>query len=200
MRHAAAVLILLAVARPARGQFRDRASLDRLNRRLAGRVVDYTHNHGADRRIFSPILGRPRDLYIYLPPGYTPRGPTRSSSLHMASVDEHMFVGADRIVELDGMIRRGAFPPAIVAMPDGLIDGENRINGPHSFFLNGRFGRFEDHILYEVVPFLTSHYSIRPEPGAHGLLGVSAGGLGGVEHRAAAPRHLRRRRRALRAR
>ena len=76
------------------------------------------------------------------------------------------------------MIDSGAFPPAIVAMPDGLIGGENRINGPHSFYLNGRFGRFEDHLLLEVMPFLASHYLTRPEPGAHGLLGLSGGGLG----------------------
>ncbi len=95
MRLAAAVLILLAVAWPARGQFRDHASLDRLNRRLAGRVVDHTHNHGVDRRIASPILGRPRDLYVYLPPGYTTARayPVPPLPLHTASVDEHFFIG-----------------------------------------------------------------------------------------------------------
>lgn len=179
MRLAAAVLVLLAVAPPARGQFLDHASLDRLNRRLAGHVDDYTHNHGSDRRIVSPILGRPRDLYVYLPPGYTP---TRAYPvvlyLHTAAVDEHVFIGTDWVVGLDAMVRSGAFPPAIVAMPDGLIDGENRIDGPHSFYLNGRFGRFEDHLLFEVMPFLASRYSTRPEPGAHGLLGLSGGGLG----------------------
>ena len=179
MRGAAVVLILLAVVPSARAQFRDRASLDRLNRRIAGHVDDYTHNHGDDRRIFSPILGRPRDLYVYTPPGYSPsRSYPVVLLMHSASVDEHFFIGGDSLVQLDAMIRAGAFPPAVVAMPDGLIDGENRINGPHSFYLNGRFGRFEDHLLFEVLPFLTSHYSIRPEPGAHGLLGLSGGGLG----------------------
>ena len=114
-----------------------------------------------------------------MPPGYTPsRAYPVLFLLHTASVDEHFFVGTDRIADLDAMIGSGAFPPTIVAMPDGLIDGENRINGPHSFYLNGRFGRFEDHLLFEVMPFLASHYSTRPEPGAHGLLGLSGGGLG----------------------
>jgi S-formylglutathione hydrolase FrmB len=180
MRHAAVlVLILLTVAGPARGQFRECASLDRLNRRLAGHVDDYTHNHGADRRVFSPILGRPRDLYVYTPPGYTPsRAYPVVLLMHSAAVDEHFFVGGDMLVELDEMVRSGALPPAVVGMPDGLIDGENRINGPHSFYLNGRFGRFEDHLLQEVMPFLSSHYSVRAEPGAHAMLGLSGGGLG----------------------
>jgi S-formylglutathione hydrolase FrmB len=179
MRLAAAVLILTAVAPSARGQLLNWVDLDHLNRKLAGRVVDYTHNHGADRRIPSAILGRPRDLYVYLPPGYTP---TRAYPvvlyLHSASVDEHYFLGPEQVVELDGMICSGLFPPAIVASPDGLADGRNRRADPHTFFLNGRLGRFEDHLLYEVMPFLAAHYSIRPEPAAHALLGISGGGLG----------------------
>ena len=57
----------------------------------------------------------------------------------------------------------------------------------HSLFINGPNGRFEDHILQEVVPFLMANYSIRPEREAHGLLGISAGGYGAMgialEHR-----------------
>jgi S-formylglutathione hydrolase FrmB len=179
MRLATAVLVLLAIAPTARGQYLGLVNLDHVNRKLAGRVVDHTHNHGADRRIPSAILGRPRDLYVYLPPGYTPaRAYPVVLYLHMASVDEHYFLGADQVVELDGMIRSGLFPPAIVAAPDGLAEGRNRVSDPHTFFLNGRLGRFEDHLLYEVMPFLASHYSVRPEPAAHGLFGLSGGGLG----------------------
>ena len=62
----------LGLTAPARAQVFDLVNLDHLNGKLCGRVVDYTQNHGADRRIYSPILGRPRDLYVYLPPGYDP--------------------------------------------------------------------------------------------------------------------------------
>ena len=72
MRPLITVLVVLAVIPPAQAQFLDRVNLDRVNSRLAGHVVDYTNNHGSDRRIFSPILGMPRDLYVYLPPGYDP--------------------------------------------------------------------------------------------------------------------------------
>jgi S-formylglutathione hydrolase FrmB len=65
-------------------------------------------------------------------------------------------------------------------MPDGLIDGENRINGPHSLFLNGRYGRYEDNLIQEVVPFVMTQFSVRPEAEAHALVGASGGGFGAV--------------------
>ncbi len=173
--------LFLTITLPARAQFRDRVNLNKLERSLAGCVVDFTHNHGADRRLFSPILGRPRDLYVYLPPGYTPsKAYPMLVYLHMSAVDEHTFVGSDRINELDEMIQTGQFPPTVVVMPDGMIDGENRLSGPHSMFVNGRFGRFEDHLLQEVLPFVMTRYSVRPEPEAHAILGVSAGGVGAM--------------------
>jgi hypothetical protein len=68
----AALLLFLPANVPVNPQVFDFVNLDRLNQKLQGKVVDYTQNHGADRRIVSPILGRPRDLYVYLPPGYDP--------------------------------------------------------------------------------------------------------------------------------
>jgi hypothetical protein len=177
----ASLLVLLASASSAHAQIGNCASLERLNRRLGGQVLDYTHNHGADRRIFSPILGMPRDLYVYVPPGYNPAcAYPLVVYLHMAYLDENWFVASDRIVELDGMILRGEFPPAVVICPDGMISGENRIRDPHSLFMNGVNGRFEDHLLYEVLPFAATQFSIRPEREAHALLGVSSGGFGAM--------------------
>src|SRR5262249_49870676 len=40
--------------------------LDRLNAELKGHVVDFTHNHGVDNRMWSPALGKKRDMYVYL--------------------------------------------------------------------------------------------------------------------------------------
>ena len=61
-----------------------------------------------------------------LPPGYDP-GRTYSLVLffHMADVDEQFFVGSKVLKELDDMIVRGEFPPAIVACPDGTYRGWN---------------------------------------------------------------------------
>jgi hypothetical protein len=50
----------------------------------------------------------------------------------------------------------------------------------HSLFVNGRGGRFEDHLVGEVLPFLIARYGVRPEREAHGILGLSGGGFGGM--------------------
>jgi S-formylglutathione hydrolase FrmB len=130
----------------------------------------------------------PRDLYVYLPPGYDPgRAYSLVLFFHMANVDEHYFVGSKLLSIVDDLIMRGEFPPAIVACPDGTYDGWNRYNVKHSLYVNGCGGRFEDHILQEVLPLLMVNYSIRPEREAHALIGASAGGYGAmsvaIEHR-----------------
>jgi S-formylglutathione hydrolase FrmB len=173
--------LLTLPALPARGQMWSWVDLDHVNRRLAGQVVDHTHNHGSDRRIPSAILGQPRDLYVYLPPGYDPaRRYPLVVFLHMGYVDEHAFLGLKGLRQLDAMIQRGEFPPAIVACPDGTLDGRNRFRSPHSGYMNGVNGRYEDHLIQEVLPFLQGHYAVRPEREAHAIVGSSAGGFAGL--------------------
>ncbi len=182
MRRLVAILVLLAAAVvPARAQVFNLVNLDHLNSKLDGRVIEFTRNHGADRRICSPILGRPRDLYVYLPPGYNSGvAYPLIVFLHGADVDEHDFLDPGNLKALDGMISRGEVPRVIIATPDGTYEGKNRITSTHSLWVNGLGGRFEDHIVYEILPFLMRTYSIRPEREAHALLGVSAGGFGAM--------------------
>ncbi len=151
------------------------------NRSLAGTVLDFTHNHGADHRLFSTILGMKRDLYVYLPPGYTPsRAYPLILYFHGAFGDEHSFLDGGRLEDLDRLIREGRFPPCIVACPDGTYSGRDTPFSPQSFFVNGLGGRVEDHILCELVPFLESRFSIRPERQARALLGICSGGFGAL--------------------
>jgi len=182
MRYAIAAWILLGyTAAPAGAQLFDMVSLEHLNRKLDGRVVDHTWNHGADCRIYSPILGRPRDLYIYLPPGYDPSvAYPLILFLHGADVDEHDFLDPGDLKALDRMMSRGEMPKAVIAAPDGTYSGSNTLISIHSLWVNGAGGRFEDHIVGEVVPFLMQNYSIRPERQGHAILGVSAGGYGAM--------------------
>ncbi len=182
MRRLLAGLVLIATgAATSEAQVFDLISLDRLNGKLRGHVVDHTQNHGADRRIFSPILGRPRDLYVYLPPGYDPSlAYPLIVFLHGADVDEHDFLDPGDLEALDRAMACGEIPPAVVAAPDGTYGGLNRVISTHSLWVNGLGGRFEDHVVAEVVPYLMRNYSIRPERQAHALLGVSAGGYGAM--------------------
>ena len=176
-----ALFLLAAAAAPAGAQVFDWVNLDHLNGKLRGRVIDYTQNHGADRRTWSPILGRPRDLYVYLPPGYDPSvAYPLILFLHGAVIDEHYLLDPFDLKALDWMMSVGEVPAAIVAAPDGMYDGRNRINSTHSLWVNGLGGRFEDHVVAEILPFLMRTYSIRPERNAHALLAVSAGGFGAM--------------------
>lgn len=155
--------------------------LERLNALLEGRVLDLTHNHGQDNRRYSTILCQPRDLYIYLPPGYTP---TRAYPfvlwLHGAFGDEHAFLDQAQLQFLDEAIRSGCLPPMIVVCPDGTYGGENSLSAEHSLYLNGKGGRVQDHLLYEVIPFVAANFSILPHREAHAVIGISAGGAGAL--------------------
>ena len=141
-----AVLILVALSSlPAEAQVFDLVSLDHLNNKFCGRVVDYTSNHGEDRRICSPILGRKRDLYVYLPPGYDP-SLAYPLIVYLHGADSTSTVPRPGGHEGDGRDDgRGEFPPAVIAGPDGTTRGEPADH--HSLWVNGLGGRFEDHLV-----------------------------------------------------
>ena len=150
--------------------------LDRLNRKLAGQVIDYTKNHGPNRRIYSSALGEKRDLYVYLPPGYDPcKKYPLGIYLHGFLEAENGFL-EDVVGPLDRAIASGKLPPLIIAAPDGSVHGANCFITVGTFFLNSNLGNFEDYIVNDVYGFMLKNYPIRPEPEAHVLLGVSMGG------------------------
>jgi S-formylglutathione hydrolase FrmB len=179
-----ALIIYLLPLCTARG-----SGIDYINRKLSGRLVDYTHNHGNDNRIWSRALYEKRDLYVYLPPSF-------DSDLHYPIIlwlhgfgqDEESF--ATIVVPLiDKAMSEGKLPPAIVAAPDGSFKGRASLFSSGSFFLNSKSGDFEDYLMQDVWDFVVSHYPIRPERGAHVLAGVSMGGFAafnqGFKHRKA---------------
>lgn len=153
----------------------DGGELNRVNRKLAGKVLDYTANHGRDNRIFSRAMWQRRDLYVYLPPNFdASRRYPIVYFLHGFAFDEQMFL---RIIpEVDDAIAKGKFPPVIIAAPDGSVKGEPSMHQPATFFINSAAGDFENFLLTDVWDFMTSHFPIRPEREAHVLAGVSMGG------------------------
>ena len=171
------VLASLAVCAPARAHFiRNLFVLDRVNKRIAGHVVDYTHNHIRDNRIWSKALNEKRDLYVYLPPNYDPHKQyPLIVYLHGFLQDETSFLH-EVIEPLDRAIQNGQLPPAIIAAPDGSLGGANCVLSTGSFFLNTKAGAFEDYLMVDVWDFVTNCYPIRPEPEAHVIAGVSMGG------------------------
>ncbi len=172
----ALLLVLICVPSSSAAVLGRPFKLDRVNRHLHGHLVDYTHNHGCDRRIWSDALHQRRDLYVYLPPGFDPQvSYPLMIWLHGFAQDEQAFV--DKVIgPLDCAMACGKLPPVIIAAPDGSLKGEPCYVTAGSFFLNSKAGCFEDFIMQDVWNFLHMNYPIRPEREAHVLAGVSMGG------------------------
>ncbi|MCI0378135.1 MAG: hypothetical protein L0215_11035 [Gemmataceae bacterium] len=182
----AAVLLISVTQSDATGWRKDSGELRTCQRRIAGRIEDYTCNHGKDNRIWSPALGQRRDLYVYLPPNYSSdmRYPI-VVFLHGFAVDEQSFLEVAPLI--DQAIQNGKLPPLIVAAPDGSLPGEPCLMQPGSFFINSNAGAFEDFVLRDTLGFVAERYPLRPEREAHVLAGASMGGFGafnlGLRHK-----------------
>ncbi len=154
--------------------------------RIQGKVLDFTQNHGRDRRIYSRSLCDKRDLYIYLPPGYCPEKQYPVMIvLHGILQDERAFL--DWVVKpLDDAIAKGCLPPMIVAAPDGSFTGDPNPWDAGSFYIDGPHGKFQSWIEDDLWFFLNRNFSLRPEPNAHVMSGASMGGIGafciGLKH------------------
>src|ERR1043166_7734828 len=119
------------------------SEVERINRCIQGQVLDFTQNHGKDRRIWSNALCAKRDLYVYLPPGYTPaKKYPLVIFLHGAGQDERMFLPMAK--SIDKKIVDGKIPPMVVAIPDGAILERPSVIRMASFWANTKAGRFED--------------------------------------------------------
>ena len=65
-------------------------------------MIDFTKNHGADRRIYSPILGRPtRSLRLSTPRLRPVACLPIDVFLHGADIDEHDFMDPGDLKKLD---------------------------------------------------------------------------------------------------
>ena len=173
------LLVVAALASPVSAKLLPRPlALERFNREIRGKVLDYTNNHGKDLRIYSPALDQKRDVYVYLPPGYDPckRYPM-GIYLHGFLSDEESFL-RDIVKPIDEAIACGKLPPMVLAAPDGSVHGGAFLATYGTFFSNTNIGRFEDYLVCDVYGWVMKTFSVRPEPEAHFLIGVSMGGHG----------------------
>jgi hypothetical protein len=173
------LLLVAALASPASANLLPRPfALDRFNRHISGQVLDFTNNHGVDRRIYSPALDQKRDLYVYLPPGYDPnkRYPM-GIYLHGFLSDESSFL-INVVKPVDAAIACGKLPPMVLVAPDASVNGITCFATYGTFWANTKLGRYEDYLVCDIYPWVMKTFSVRPEPEAHFLLGVSMGGHG----------------------
>ena len=75
----------------------------------------------------------------------------------------------------DRLVRAGSMAEAIIVMPDGFT----RYGG--SQYLNSSAtGRYEDHLVRELVPWVDRRYRTIPRPEARAIAGKSSGGYGAL--------------------
>lgn len=125
-------------------------------------------------------LGDPveRDLYIYLPPGYSESShsyPVLLAVVGFTGTGGSLFnvdpLGEDLKHRLDRLILTGKCPPVIVAAPDCFtrLGGNQYINSTAT-------GRYEDYLIEEIIPFVKRRY----RAARWGVFGKSSGGYGSI--------------------
>ena len=126
-----------------------------------------------------------RDLYVYLPPGYTDNPHARFPVVYCLTG----FTGRGLMLlnsqpftpslseRMDALIERGAIQEMIIVMPDCFtrLGGSQYINSEAT-------GRYEDYLVQEIVPYVDAHFRTRPESGARAVMGKSSGGYGALVH------------------
>ena len=122
-----------------------------------------------------------RRIKVYLPPGYAQsklRYPV-IYMLHSINWDnERMFApGTAAQPTFDRAIANGVIRPFIVVAPDYTTPG------PGSMFANSSTaGRFEDHTLQEVVPYIDAHYRTLPKAESRAITGDFMGAYGALRY------------------
>jgi S-formylglutathione hydrolase FrmB len=101
---------------------------------------------------------------VYFLAGFSSRGTTL---LNESAWDETM------PARLDRLIGGGAVRPLIMVMPDCMttLGGSQYINSTGT-------GRYEDHVIHELVPFVDATYRTLPVREARVVMGKSSGGYG----------------------
>lgn len=123
-----------------------------------------------------------RRMPVYLPPGYddhAKRFPTAYvlSGFTGRGLMQLNDVWGDETLpqRLDRLIASGRMQPMIVAMPDCItrVGGSQYINSSAT-------GRYEDHLIDELVPFVDRAFRTLAEREYRAILGKSSGGYGAV--------------------
>ncbi|HET6781936.1 MAG TPA: alpha/beta hydrolase-fold protein [bacterium] len=123
-----------------------------------------------------------REIPVYLPPSYERDRSRRYPVIYwlhgftgigLSSINRSLWTPT--LPELmDRVIADGA-PEAVLVMPDGSTryGGSQYINSPAT-------GRYEDHMIKELVPYVDATYRTKASAGHRGTVGKSSGGYGAL--------------------
>jgi len=122
-----------------------------------------------------------RRVPVYLPPDYETATTRRYPVLYFLAgfsgggvyVLNELMWGETLPQRVDRLIRSGAVPPLIVVIADCLtrLGGSQYINSAAT-------GRYEDHLIDELVPFIDDRFRTRTDRDHRVVMGKSSGGYG----------------------
>ncbi len=147
--------------------------------------------------LWSPALGVPKALAVYLPPSYAASGRRRYPVLlylHGLGGNERNWATAGRLPRVMDSLAAAGHPEAVVAMPDGddswyttharLPDPAGcaqdtlRRESVATFCVN--WLRYDDYVAHDVVRHLDARYRTRADAAHRALGGLSMGGYGAI--------------------
>ena len=125
----------------------------------------------------SKSVGNKRKAQVYTPPGYS--ADTKYPVLyllHGIGGDENEWPrGGHPEIILDNLIADKKAEPMIIVMPNGRAQTDDR-PGPNAMGTAPAFGKFDKDLLGDLIPFIQSKYSVKPDRESRALAGLSMGG------------------------
>ena len=125
----------------------------------------------------SKSVGNKRKALVYTPPDYSAdqKYPVLYL-LHGIGGDENEWRrGGHPEVILDNLIAEKKAVPMIIVMPNGRAQPDDR-PGTNAMATAPAFGKFDQDLLGDLIPFVESKYSVRKDRESRALAGLSMGG------------------------
>ena len=145
--------------------------------------------HGNVSKVWynSPVLGMDRRMYVYTPAGYESSNQKYPVFylLHGAGGDEDAWTDMGRAAQImDNLIALGKAKPMIVVMTNGNANqagAQNTIpaipsQGDGMSAYQRLAGKFESHLVKDVVPFMEKNYKVMTGKDNRAIAGLSMGG------------------------
>ena len=125
----------------------------------------------------SKTVGKRRKMLVYTPPGYSAdRKYPALYLMHGIGGDEREWQknGAPEVI-LDNLQADGKAEPMILVLPNGRAQADDRPVG--NIYAHAKaFEAFESDLIDDVIPFIESHYAVKPGPENRAIAGLSMGG------------------------
>jgi enterochelin esterase-like enzyme len=146
--------------------------------------------HGTVSKVWykSSVLNIDRRVYVYTPAGYE-NGKGKYPVfylLHGAGGDEDAWTTMGRAAQImDNLIAEGKASPMIVVMTNGNANQSAAQNDVPQLPVDNAqametyrkyAGKFEEHLVKDVVPFIQKNYRTYTDPGHRAIAGLSMGG------------------------